>query len=76
MEVTMPNVIDQGIYAGVPYIVVEKDDGTVNIGLQGAGIALIAAGANKDLLQNIGDADPEEVMEKFVTSLPPTENEA
>lgn len=68
-EVFMSQVLRTGIYAGIPYIVAEKN-GKLYIGLQGAGIALIAAGADKSLLQDIGDQDPEDVMEKFVTSTP------
>lgn len=68
-EVFMSQVLSMGIYAGVPYIVAEKN-GKKYIGLQGAGVALIVAGADKSLLQDIGDQDPDEVMERFVESLP------
>lgn len=66
----MAKVIDQGIYAGLPYIVTEKD-GKIYIGLQGEqAAALAAAGANMKLLNNIGDQDAEEVMAAFVQTIP------
>jgi hypothetical protein len=59
---------NQGISAGVEYIVTEKD-GKRNIGIQAAGLALISQGADPKLLDDIGDQDPEDVMEKFFDSI-------
>lgn len=61
-------VIDQGVYAGLRYLVVEKD-GKVYVGLDGAP-NLIAEGANGKLLDDIGDGDPEEAIAAFFDSIP------
>ena len=59
-----------GIYAGVPYEVREQE-GKFNIAIP-AGIAagLLAQGADMTLLDNIGDQDPEDVMEALFDSIP------
>ena len=59
----------QGIYAGIPYIVVEKDSKKY-IGMGPAGVALVAQGANMKLLDDIGDQDPDEVMAALLESIP------
>ena len=59
----------QGIYAGIPYIVAEKD-GKKYIGIGMLGIDLAAKGANLKLLDDIGDKDPDEVMAAFLESIP------
>lgn len=70
----MTRVIDQGIYAGIQYIVTQKDDGKLYIGLQADLAANLAvAGANMKLLNDIGDQDPDEVMAAFVQTLPEDE---
>lgn len=63
-----------GIYAGVQYIVVEKD-GKKYIGLGPAGVSLAAQGANMHLLDDIGDKDPDEVMEALFDSIPKQTNQ-
>jgi hypothetical protein len=60
----------QGIYAGIPYIVAEKDNGKKYIGLGPAGLALKAQGANMKLLDDIGDQDPDDVMAALFESIP------
>ena len=59
----------QGVYAGIHYIVAEKN-GKKYIGLGPAGIALATQGANMKLLDDIGDQDPDEVMEALFASIP------
>ena len=65
-----------GIYAGIPYIVTQKD-GKTFIGLQGPqAMALATAGADMTILNDIGDEDPDEVMARFVETIPvPEEGE-
>jgi len=61
--------IGSGIYAGIPYIVAKKGD-KVYIGLQGGAAAMfVSKGANMTLLDDIGDQDPDSVMEKLFDSL-------
>lgn len=63
-----------GIYAGLQYIVWEKDDGKKYIGFPGDLAAeLVASGADMSLLQDIGEKDPEDVMAEFVPTIPPPE---
>lgn len=59
-----------GIYAGVQYQVVDKQ-GKNYIALQAGDVAiLMSQGANMHLLDDIGDQDPEDVMEALFDSIP------
>lgn len=59
-----------GIYAGVQYQVVDKQ-GKNYIALQTGDVAiLMSQGANMHLLDDIGDQDPEDVMEALFDSIP------
>lgn len=62
--------VGQGIYAGVPYIVVKKG-GKKYIGLSAEHFAyFVRVGANMTLLDNIGEQVPDAVMAKFLNSIP------
>lgn len=66
----MTQQIGKGIYAGIQYIVVEKE-GKHYIGLDAATVARFTiAGANMKLLDDIGDKDPDEVMAALMATLP------
>lgn len=61
----------QGIYAGIWYIVVVRENGKKYIGLTAeVAISCMTAGANMKLLDDIGDQDPDEVMAAFVETFP------
>jgi len=62
-------VIGNGIYAGIPYIVVLKG-GKIYIGLSELMVTFVAKGANPKLLDDIGDQDPDDVMAAFLESTP------
>lgn len=70
----MTQLIAQNIYAGIRYIVVKLDDGTIYIGLlEGWTTRLLNRGANLSLLDEIGNQDPEAVMAALLESTIPKE---
>lgn len=62
--------VEERTYKGICYLVVEIG-GRVCIGLQAQqSIALELAGANMSLTTNIGDKNPEIIMEELIKSIP------
>lgn len=70
----MTTVIGQGLYAGLLYIVTEKE-GKFYISLGKMTTDLMEAGANMKLLDDIGDRDPNDVMADFVETIPKQDGE-
>ncbi len=66
----MSRIVGGGTYSGIDYVVIEEDDETRDIFVKAAAKRFIAAGANPELLNNIGDKDPNEVMREFFNSAP------
>lgn len=66
-----PRIVRAGIYASMRYVVVDKQ-GKFYISFPNAEDMrlFITNGANIKLLNDIGDQDPEEVMEKLFDSIP------
>lgn len=63
-----------GIYAGIEYMVVNKE-GKWYISVSQVGMALIAAGANARLLDDVdSNADPDDIVRQFVESTPQKED--
>ncbi|MEK7075572.1 MAG: hypothetical protein AAB948_02145 [Patescibacteria group bacterium] len=61
---------NSGIYAGVQWMVMEKK-GKKYIAIQAANaVMLMEQKADMHLLDDIGDKDPEEVMEALFASIP------
>lgn len=64
-------ILDPVFYVGAWWQVVEKDDGKIHIGPPGdLAASLTIQGADMRLLSDIGDQDPEEVIEKLFESIP------
>ena len=64
-------VLPRGIYAGILYQVVQKDDRKRYIAIPGDMFNIfVQAGANMQILDDIGNDDPEERMAQFIESLP------
>ncbi len=62
--------ISEGLYAGIQYIVTEKD-GKTYIGLQPENVPFFAGkGADLTILDDIGDRDPDDVMAQLFDSIP------
>lgn len=66
----MSKQVGGGIYAGIPYIVVKKND-KLYIGLSAGAVAHFTnLKANLHLLDDIGDQDPDEAMAAMFDSIP------
>lgn len=76
-EIDQSEVVNAGIYAGLSYDVIRKQDGSLHISIKTPGglKALIDEGADLTLLSNIGNEDPDEVMEKLFDSIDDKETE-
>lgn len=66
----MSQVVNEGFYAGIYYLVVEKD-GKLFVSPDSEIIGtLMAKGANMHLLDDIGKQDPDDVMAAWIDSIP------
>lgn len=69
-EERMPKQVGWGIYAGIQYLVVEKDGKLYISPDPEYMVQLMLAGATMQLLDDIGDQDPDDVMAAWLESIP------